>query len=359
MRLAIDMVGARHSGVSVVGLGVVDAALANPAIDDVVLFASPHGERRFKLPLSSKLRVVEPELPRTVLGRFAWNLGASTRAARAVKSDAFLCLANGGLGNGKVPVTVFIQQSLPFSREALATLPRAVRMRFGAIRQVMRQSVERASLVGVQTETMRAAVIEAFHADPHTVRVFPPPVPVLPTPESEERFRDAAVRTVLYVGNTEPYKNVERLLAVFPDVHKATGARLLLVSPDAATRVVPGVFNIGPLSRTALHAAYRASDLLVFPSFVETVGLPLLEAMSCGVAVLAADRPYAREMCGNAAVYFEPAKADTLRDALIAMLDDSTLRHEKGQAGRDRLAARAPASYDALVAAALAVKGSS
>jgi glycosyltransferase involved in cell wall biosynthesis len=67
----------------------------------------------------------------------------------------------------------------------------------------------------------------------------------------------------------------------------------------------------------SLPSLYHSSDIFVFPSYTESFGHPLVEAMAAGLAIVAADVPSSRELCGDAALYFPPfdvrACADTLR----------------------------------------------
>ena len=70
------------------------------------------------------------------------------------------------------------------------------------------------------------------------------------------------------------------------------------------------------------------------PSLVETVGLPLLEAMSLNVPVLAADRPYAHDICEDAAVYFDPLSVEDFARKAHLLTSSKELRHhliEKGK----------------------------
>lgn len=66
------------------------------------------------------------------------------------------------------------------------------------------------------------------------------------------------------------------------------------------------VLQLGPVPRKRLPALYQAAGLFVFPSFVESFGHPLVEAMAAGLPILAADTPVNREVCGPAAVYVPP-----------------------------------------------------
>ena len=75
------------------------------------------------------------------------------------------------------------------------------------------------------------------------------------------------------------------------------------------------------------------------PSLVETVGLPMLEAMSAGVPVVAADRDYAHDLCGDAALYFDPLDHTALAQTLQSLLASASLRERLRTLGMRRAAA--------------------
>ena len=92
--------------------------------------------------------------------------------------------------------------------------------------------------------------------------------------------------------------------------------------------------------------------LLALPSLVETVGLPLLESMSLGVPVVAADRPYAREICGDAAEFFDPKSSESFAASAGRLLEDRGSREmlkARGIARSKQMRLMKP--YQALVAA--------
>src|SRR3546814_15007679 len=73
---------------------------------------------------------------------------------------------------------------------------------------------------------------------------------------------------------------------------------------------------IGLQDAGGMRAQYADADALLFPSLDESFGLPLVEAMTLGLPILAAERPYARSLCGDAAVYFHPSTAASLNAAI-------------------------------------------
>jgi glycosyltransferase involved in cell wall biosynthesis len=68
---------------------------------------------------------------------------------------------------------------------------------------------------------------------------------------------------------------------------------------------------------------------------VESLGLPLLEAQSLGLPILAADRPYARNVCRESAVYFDPLSPDSLAQKAMLLLSNEDLRLIQARRGKE------------------------
>jgi alpha-1,3-rhamnosyl/mannosyltransferase len=90
----------------------------------------------------------------------------------------------------------------------------------------------------------------------------------------------------------------------------------------------------GPLSPDELRALYRGADLFAFPSRHEGFGLPALEAMAQGTAVVCSDLPVLREITGGRARFVAPDDGDGWADALVTLLRDDAGRTALGEAGR-------------------------
>jgi glycosyltransferase involved in cell wall biosynthesis len=84
---------------------------------------------------------------------------------------------------------------------------------------------------------------------------------------------------------------------------------------------------------------YQAADALVFPSLYEGFGLPVLEALSCGCPVVAADRTSVPEITGDAALLVDPGDPDAIAAAVGRVLDDAALAASLRAAGPARAAA--------------------
>jgi glycosyltransferase involved in cell wall biosynthesis len=134
---------------------------------------------------------------------------------------------------------------------------------------------------------------------------------------------------LLHIGSTIPRKNIETLLRVFAGVRRRSpGARLLRVGGPmtAAQRrqavilgILDGIVELPSLSRPAVAAVCRRSQLLLMPSTREGFGLPVVEAMSAGAVVVASNIPVLRETGGHAAIYCEPDRVEEWVDVICTL----------------------------------------
>lgn len=166
------------------------------------------------------------------------------------------------------------------------------------------------------------------------------------TPESAvlERLQLSGVKYLLAVGSLNPTKNLPALVTAFRST-TAPEARLVLVggtnravfageSLEAADD--PRVIVTGAISDGELSALYRHAHAFVFPSLYEGFGIPPLEAMSLGCPVVAAHSSSIPEICGDAALYFDPLDNLDITRALERIMTEDTLRETLRQRGTIR-----------------------
>src|SRR2546427_4406302 len=181
--------------------------------------------------------------------------------------------------------------------------------------------------------------------------------PSRPSPNDGEcRENSGKPFQILYVSEYGDYKNLTVLLKAVMILSEQGFTDFLLVStadpwqyPDveAVTReedqalathplISPFVKFTGLVPYEDISKLYADSDLFVFPSLAESFGYPLVEAMASGLPVLAADIPICREICGEAAIYFNPLNAEDLAQRIITLRDNPERRKELGALGRKR-----------------------
>lgn len=148
-------------------------------------------------------------------------------------------------------------------------------------------------------------------------------------------------RYVLYPANMWPHKNHKRLLAAFAQVDDPTLHLVLTGQTYGREHLLAGrerVRHLGHIPAADVPAIYRGAVALVFPSLFEGFGLPPLEAMACGTPVAASDAGAVAEVCGDAALAFDPHEIGSIAAAIEQVTQDDPLRAELRAAGIERAA---------------------
>lgn len=157
-------------------------------------------------------------------------------------------------------------------------------------------------------------------------------------------------RFILSVGTLEPGKNRPALLRALAMAGRQGMNHKLVIAGqqgwgtaaagEMARRlgVEDAVHYTGYVADADLPALYNLADLFVFPSWREGFGLPPLEAMACGVPVIASDRPAMPEVLGDAALYAPPGRPDLLAEAMLLVLGDDLVADGLRERGLERAA---------------------
>jgi len=155
---------------------------------------------------------------------------------------------------------------------------------------------------------------------------------------------------ILYMGMLKPHKNIPTLIRAFALLHERRKVehQLLIVGDDPKWKEglvslcsqlgIAGRVSFFPhVAHAILPQVYAGADLMVMPSFIEGFGLPVLEAMACGTAVVCSRAASLPEVAGDAAEYFEPTSADDLAAALERVLGSPELQETLRRKGLERV----------------------
>lgn len=153
---------------------------------------------------------------------------------------------------------------------------------------------------------------------------------------------------VLFIGTVEPRKNLLRLLQAWKSLSDIEKSGRLLVVIGAIGWMVdevrdiaqddPTVKFVGHVSDEQLTHYLQQAEFFVYPSLYEGFGLPVLEAMVQGVAVMTSNVGATKEVAGQAALLVNPESVSSMKDGLLRLLTDSELRGKLGRAGLERAA---------------------
>lgn len=232
--------------------------------------------------------------------------------------------------------------------------------RYPVLRRLYFQGASRAgarlaALAIAVSETVKGDVVRYLGLPAERVRVVPlaagPGFHPLEDSARMEAVRDRyglPPRFILSVGTLEPGKNQTTLVRAF---HRLKGKGLeqgLVIAGqkgwmyEKLFRLVDGlglrdeVRFVGYVPADDLVAVYNMADLFVFPSLYEGFGLPPLEAMACGLPVVASSAPALAEVLNGAAILVTPSDVDALAEASARALGDRRLRSRLRRQGLER-----------------------
>jgi glycosyltransferase involved in cell wall biosynthesis len=152
---------------------------------------------------------------------------------------------------------------------------------------------------------------------------------------------EAGFPYLLYVGLRGPHKNLPRLLRAFGQARIDPGIRLLLTGhPDRAllevakaARCANRIAFAGLPDDRSLADLYRGALALAMPSTFEGYGLPAVEAMACGTPALVSKAGGLAEACGNAGLFIEPERVDSIAAGIERIVEDRDLRNRLEEEG--------------------------
>lgn len=182
-----------------------------------------------------------------------------------------------------------------------------------------------ANEVVVQTSAMLEAVqlsYESWNWNGGVQVVKQPPLTWLIRKNRQYEIRSEALRNGLklfYPAAVYPHKNHQllRRLCEFNWDDCVLDTISITATPLEFGKIESSrICCLGRLTVSDCMKQYSNSDALIFPSLLESYGLPLVEAMSIGMPILAADLPYSRTLCGSEAIYFDPQSPASLGKAI-------------------------------------------
>jgi glycosyltransferase involved in cell wall biosynthesis len=175
------------------------------------------------------------------------------------------------------------------------------------------------TMIVTPSEAVRRAAISRFRLDSGRVVATPLAAsihfhPVEAPPPARPYF--------LFVGTLEPRKNIARLIEAWREVRKSEDVDLVLAGRSrdnfAVPAAEPGLRVLGAVREEDLPALYAGAIAFVYPSLYEGFGLPVLEAMQCGVTVITSRDPAIMEVSDGAAVHVDATDVRALAEAMRA-----------------------------------------
>jgi glycosyltransferase involved in cell wall biosynthesis len=249
-------------------------------------------------------------------------------------SDLVISLQNNAVNTGHVEQHVYFQNALPFAEKRF-TFKESKYLWFyqKVISKMIRKSLRRAKRIYVQAEWIKKSMIKFWHINENSIIVKKPKV-IDTANEVQIVKKEQGICKLFYPAGYSPYKNHFRLITACKSIWNKYGVdcglELVLTGekdnlPEQLNRLIENenypILFVGRLDRTQMNEMY-SSSILVFPSYIETVGLPIMEAQLFRAKILCSDLEYSRESIGeyDNVAFFDPYSVDSIAESILTCM---------------------------------------
>jgi glycosyltransferase involved in cell wall biosynthesis len=351
-----------HSGRMGGGLvGTVNMlkAFKNVAEDEqfFVVCSAGCGYEEIELPQGSEVFIYKGS--HSYARRYWFETVELPRVVGGYKPDVIFGIGNTGLTHPNAPQALFIRQGwLVYDKKHYPDMPLRLRLRLAALKSQIKKSLPATNLIFCQTPIVKCRFSDRFcyTEDRISILRFPPPVEIavnshidipavldkysgnfyvlLLTRYMPHRNPNILIPLCQHYGSQIREKRIKFIATVEERDHPQARVFLRKISSYHLEDVI---INVGRLSREDVLRYLMHSDALWLPTLVETLCLPYLEAMCCGIPILAPDLDFARYVCGEAALFYDPWNLESIYKKIVSLRENPSLRRELITKGRMNL----------------------
>jgi glycosyltransferase involved in cell wall biosynthesis len=279
-----------------------------------------------KLEETKNIKILRfPWIKKSWLHRLYFDIFISLKLKKLYDIDQVISLQNIILFHIKIPQVVLVHNAIPFSEYKYSILRNYKLWIYqNLIGLLIKNSIRKANLVIVQTNWMRKKCIEQLRIDGKKIIVKPPIVNIKVRKEYQKS--NNVIINFFYPANGSIYKNHKLLIDCCLKLknRNISNYRITLTLKGDENKNIKNLFQItrdnelpiifyGPMTQDEVFNNYSKS-ILLFPSYIETVGLPLIEARLHQTPIMVSNCPFSREILDtyNKVDFFNPFEVDEL-----------------------------------------------
>lgn len=362
MRLVIVAHALHVAGGQAVALNLINALFESlESGRDKLLLVLPDtpAYRALKLPYFAEARFIP--VPLSIMGRLIFDEWLLPSIIRHWQAEVIFALGNFGVSRHSAVQLVLFHNAHRVYPELERGKPLLTRLRNRLVDWQIRRTLPKTDIVYCQTDTMMTR-FKRIYGYQNRVGLLPNAVaacgfdkPVLCSfYRSIDNQLPATATTLLCLTRYYPHKNLDILLRTFLEYRSALQNVCIVFTLDerdgnGAQTFLKGIrsaglgnqlVNVGPVAQENLPALYARSDALILPTLLESFSGTYVEAMQFGKTILTSDRDFAHEVCGPAAIYFDPLSTASVFNVIQQFHHDTALKTLGTRFGAAQLARR-------------------
>lgn len=261
------------------------------------------------------------------LNRLRFDFYWGRKMVNGFKPDLLISFQNTYIYGVKCPQLIYVHQSIPFQSVKKFSF-RVPEERILAVYQhiigpIIKRSIRKSDYTIVQTEWMKQAILEQTKINEKKIILARPPVNLVKS--KDFNINDFEKTSYFYPANNSVYKNhrcVIEAVKILNNKGIDTFEVIFTISNSGLECSLPSIKYNSYMNYQDVLRQYQRS-VLIFPSYIETVGLPLIEAKQFESLILAADTPASREALQGYenSYYFDPFNPEELASLIEKILN--------------------------------------
>jgi len=361
IKVAIVAHSCRDGG-SLVIMRDILKSLKDIACDEqfMVICSAGCGYEEIEMPAGSELFVYKGK--QSALKRYWFEEVTLPKIVDTYNPDVIFGIGNTGLTNPRAPQALFIQQGwLIYDKKHYPDMSLWLQMRLFSLNLQIKKSLPATGLVFCQTPVVKQRFSEKYWYPQNQIEIlrFPPPAEITAKPDARTpSFLDKSSGNfyVLLLTRYLPHRNPNILMPLCQRYESQIREKQIkfITTIEEHDDPLAGIFlknisnrsledviiNVGQLSREDVSRYLSNSDVLWLPTLVETLCIPYLEAMSLGVPIMAPDLDFARYVCGEAALFYDPWNLESIYDRIVLLRENPSFCKELSTRGKTNLTDR-------------------
>lgn len=276
-------------------------------------------------------------------------------AANGINPFVVVSLQNIGVKIfNNVPQVIYLHQPIPFRKDLKWSLMKKDERVYWMYKNIyfhlIKNWVKKTDKFIVQTNWMKKALVEEMQCDSEKIEIIKPNIADIQIEEIGKKELDSDTINLFYPTSKVIYKNYRLLFEVMKQINVSEVKYKLYITLEYEfvreyineDPIEIGIIPIGNRKYEEILEYYNSADALVFPSYLETFGLPLIEAKEFNLPIIAANLEYAREVLGDYenvkyVVYFDIEAWKNEITKLIKNKKIKILKEDKEEIGWEKL----------------------